>query len=658
MRTVRAGTLLAALGLLAAYPDAGGADTPPAPAPTPSLVASETSAPELPIASFAALPFFEGPQLSPDGTKVAVRLSIGGKQNFGIIPLADRSKYALISTGKVDLNNWRWVNNDWLLIRIGQTQLFEGEEFYFSRAHGVSADGKKFIRLEAPSMGQSGDDVLWVAHDGAPHALVAMQRSMYDSTEFWPEVRDFDVSTGHSRVVVASQPNVMDWYADGTGQVRYGVVYDDATRSYRGLYRDAGGTKFRVIESVRGAGTSLSNRPGVFLAEPGKALTMHDDDKGFTTVYPLDLTTMKRGAPIYSVADYDIDDMILDDARAQMIGVRYTDTYARTHWFDPTLAKVQDDLDKAVGTKRARIVSWSADRSVLLVHVSTASSPGSYYIYRVEEGTMHLLALANEALSRARLAPVRTVTYKARDGLEIPAILTLPAGRPAKNLPLIMMPHGGPYARDDESWDWQAQFLANRGYAVLQPNYRGSTGYGTKFLDKGKGQWGLGMQDDLIDAVNWAAKEGIADPKRVCIVGGSYGGYAALRGAQRDKGVYRCAVSYAGVADLNAMLRYDASFMSGGASKDYWRAQGTDLKAVSPINFAADFSMPVLLMHGADDRRVPVKQSRQMADRLKAAGKTYRYVEQPDGDHHFSREADRAQFLKELEAFLKQYNPA
>ena len=166
------------------------------------------------------------------------------------------------------------------------------------------------------------------------------------------------------------------------------------------------------------------------------------------------------------------------------------------------------------------------------------------------------------------------------------------------------------------------------------------------------------MQDDLDDAITHLAKQGIADPKRVCIVGGSYGGYAALRAAQRDHGIYRCAVSYAGVSDMAAILRHDASFLNGSRSKDYWRSQSPDLKGASPVNFAADFSIPVLIMHGKADARVPVKQSREMVERLKAAGKTYRYVEQPEGDHHFSREADRIQFLKEMEAFLKQYNPA
>jgi dipeptidyl aminopeptidase/acylaminoacyl peptidase len=237
-------------------------------------------------------------------------------------------------------------------------------------------------------------------------------------------------------------------------------------------------------------------------------------------------------------------------------------------------------------------------------------------------------------------------------------VLTVPAGRDARGLPLILMPHGGPYARDDEEWDWWAQFLADRGYAVLQPNYRGSSGFGTAFADKGEGEWGLKMQDDLDDAVDWAVKSGLADPARVCIVGASYGGYAALRAASRGGSLYKCAVSYAGVSDLGAILRYDRRFFNSGASRDWLRRQAPDLRAVSPINHAESFSIPVLIMHGKKDRTVPVAQSREMAEKLEHAGKAFTYIEQPEADHHFTREADRLQFLKELEAFLAKHVPA
>ncbi|KQS02293.1 peptidase [Sphingomonas sp. Leaf357] len=619
--------------------------------------AADAPAPPPPLEAFAELPFMDGPRLSPDGTKVAARISVGGTQRFAIIPLGDVSKAHTITTGDNDLNGWAWVNEDWLVARLGGMSAVQGDKWYLRRAVGIKADATKVVQL-GNDAAQNADDILWIAHDGSPHVRIAMQTSIFsDDSGFWPLVRDFDVSTGRSKVVQPSIGNVMNWQVDGTGTVRLGLSYQDGSRAYRVLYRDAAGQSFRTIDKARGSAASLGATPALFLAEPGKAVAWSDDD-GFDALYSYDLATLKTGAKLFGAPGNDLDELISDDLGTRLLGVRYTDTRSRTHWFDPAMAKIQSDIDKAVGAREGRIVSWNRDFTVLIVRIGNASNAGQYYVYTVDDGTMRILARVSNSLGSKSYAPVKTIQYKARDGLEISAVLTLPQGKPAKNLPLILMPHGGPAARDDESWDWWAQFLASRGYAVLQPNYRGSTGYGTAFQAKGKGQWGLAMQDDLTDAVRWAATSGLAAPDRVCIVGGSYGGYAALRAAQRDKGVYRCAVSFAGVSDMPAMLRYDGSFLNGGRSKDYLRAQAPDLKGVSPINFAGDVSIPLLLVHGKADTVVPVAQSRDMAQKLKAGNKPVRYVEQPKGDHHFSRQEDRVQFLKELEAFLQANNPA
>jgi dipeptidyl aminopeptidase/acylaminoacyl peptidase len=270
---------------------------------------------------------------------------------------------------------------------------------------------------------------------------------------------------------------------------------------------------------------------------------------------------------------------------------------------------------------------------------------------------MQRIGWNNFALQNRTLSPVSTVEYKARDGTPIEAVVTLPRGRQHRGLPLIVMPHGGPEARDSEAYDWCVQFLAEQGYAVIQPNYRGSSGYGKAFTDLGKGEWGLKMQDDLIDGIEWLAKQGVVDPKRVCVVGASYGGYAAMRGAQRDGAHYRCAVSYAGISDLNAMLKYDRSIF-GREMGAYWKARAADLDAVSPRFHAAEFGAPILIAHGMEDKRVPVKQSRMLVSELQKSGKPYEYVEQKYGDHHFSRADDRLEFLKRLKAFLDKHNPA
>ena len=238
------------------------------------------------------------------------------------------------------------------------------------------------------------------------------------------------------------------------------------------------------------------------------------------------------------------------------------------------------------------------------------------------------------------------------------AILTLPAGKPAKNLPLIVLPHGGPQARDVESWDFWTQFLADRGYAVIQPNYRGSTGFGKAFLDAGDGQWGLKMQDDVDDARAWAISSGLADGKRTCIAGASYGGYVAMRAAERNPELYRCAISFAGVSDLPAILSHDAKFINGQGTYEYWKSRVADLQAVSPINNAARTGIPILVIHGEKDQRVPISQSKNYVEKLKSAGKDVEYHVQPLGDHNFTREEDRLTFLTQMEAFLDKHNPA
>lgn len=629
-----------------------------APAPEAKPAPTPTNAGPPPAAAFAQLPFIEAPSLSPDGTRIAARIAVQGKMRLAIIPLADTTQLKLLDPGDFELRSWKWVNNDWLVLQAGEMQPVEGDSWYVSRAFGVRADGGKINVLAMPTTGQNGADILWIARDGSPHALIAMQNSIYANDEnFWPQVRDFDVSTGKSKIVQNSTTDVMDWYADTAGTVRMGVAYDDDRRSYRTLYRAQAGGPLKPIQRAVAKGSTLSTLPALILPQSGKAIAIDDAD-GFDAIYDFDLDAMKIGTKIFDAPGYDVDGHVLDPTGTKLLGFQYTDTRSRTKWLDPTLAQIQADLDKAVPNLWPDIVSWSNDLSVLIVHIGAADSAGAYYLYRPANGHMSVFATINATLGTKAYAPVKTVRYTARDGTEMSAVLTLPRAREAKDLPLILMPHGGPAARDDEEWDWWAQFIASRGYAVLQPNYRGSTGFGTHFNKLGEGQWGLKMQDDLVDAVGWAAKQGIVDPKRVCIVGGSYGGYAAFRAAQRDKGVYRCAVSFAGVSDMTAMLRYDGSFLNGGRQKDYLRKQAPDLKAVSPINFAADFSTPILIMHGKADQVVPVKQSREMVERLKAAGATYRYVEQPLGDHHFTRQADRLQFLQELEAFLAKYNPS
>ncbi|ATY30591.1 alpha/beta hydrolase family protein [Sphingomonas psychrotolerans] len=618
--------------------------------------APEKTSAQFDTAVFAEIPSFEGPELSPNGKAIAAKVAVNGTQYFAIIPL-DGGKARLVGLGDADLNWWSWVNDEWLVIGIGQLVPYEGDDIYVSRALGVNATSVKLTKLSSRDAAQDADDVIWTASDGTPRILMASQTSLYTSEPgFWPQVDEIDVSTGRHKTVVRGNEGIFNWYADGSGAVRmgYGMSLDGRTR--RVVYRDSAKGSFRTIDRARTHKEALTV-PAMFLKEPGRAVMIADDEQGYSALWELDLETLARGKQLFATKGYDIGGLVRDASGFNYLGVYVNEDKPGIRWTDPALEAMHKTVAAKIKGGEPRIVSLSRDRSAAIVHVGGVNAPGAYFLYRAADDSMQFLKMNNSTIGLKRMHPVRTIRYKARDGLEIAAVLTLPFGKKNK-LPLIVMPHGGPFARDTEEWDWWAQFLAERGYAVVQPNYRGSSGYGTPFTEKGQGQWGLAMQDDLNDVVTELAKLGIADPRRVCMVGASYGGYAAMRAAQRDGKLYRCAVAYAGVSDLNRMIGHDRNFLGAGARKDWLKMQAPDLKSVSPVHHAEEFSIPLLLVHGKKDRVVPPVHSRVMAQKLKAAGKDVTWIEQPEADHHFSRSEDRLEFLKALEAFLAKHNPA
>lgn len=610
----------------------------------------------LQAADFALLPEIDRPKLSPDGRHIAALKAVNGKQYLMILPL-DGSAPKVIGTGKVDLNWWRWVNDDWLIAGIGGKIPLEDEEFYISRAISIRADGMVIRTLGAKgTLGQNSADVLWAATDGTARVLLSVQRSIYGSDrEFWPEVIEVDLAANRERSVLSPREGVFSWVADHQGVVRMGFGRSVDGRRGRILYRPDGATDFKTIDRT-GRDEEQMDTPDLFLPD-GSAVTVARDEKGFAAVYAFDLDKLEKGEKLFATPGYDVDGVIEDRMTGAVAGYSVEERRAYTHWVLPDMIALQQAVDAQVKGAHAEIVSTDRARQRAVVLITGPDAPGAYFLYDRQDGSMTLLGLINASIGMSRLNPVRTERYTSRDGVSMEAVLTLPKNKTG-NLPLIVMPHGGPYARDSESWDWMAQFLASRGYAVIQPNYRGSSGYGLAYARLGEGQWGLKMQDDLIDAIAYLKQQGIADDKRVCIVGASYGGYAAIRAAQRDAAHYRCAVSYAGVSDLNAQARYNGHFLFGGARTDWLEKQAPDFRDVSPINAPEQIALPLLLVHGKEDDVVPYDQSHDLAIKLTRLGKPVTYIEQRDADHHFTRMEDRLEFLKAMQAFLDRYNPA
>lgn len=329
---------------------------------------------------------------------------------------------------------------------------------------------------------------------------------------------------------------------------------------------------------------------------------------------------------------------------------------------DPTIAKRRAKIERAFPKLHRRIIDYDDDFTKVVLETNGNGDSGTYWQVDLAALSASPLGWQRENIPPAEVGKISTVTYKASDGLEMDGILTLPPGREAKNLPAIMLPHGGPRAHDEEVFDWWAQSFASRGYAVFQPNFRGSTGRGQQFLEAGYGQWGRKMQTDISDGLAHLAKQGIVDSDRACIMGASYGGYAALAGVTLQKGIYRCAVSVNGLSDLSRMV---ASSKAGGLGSkmlknDLARLLGSksDMNAVSPRRFAASANAPVLLVHGKDDTVVAYEQSKAMANALKKEGKPYELVTLEGEDHWLSKSETRLKMLSATVAFVEKHNPA
>lgn len=620
---------------------------------------------ERPVEAFATLPRFSNPELSPSGKYIAAEMSFEGEQQLVVMPTdASLGPPILIGAGDYDLWDIRWVNDDWILVQTGvdgrttDGRFVDGAETYITRYVAFRADGKEQHVLE-PKLGtmlSDGGQIIWAAKDGSPEILLAYRTSYYTwEPGFWPQVMRVDVAKNRFKLDTSPIEGVEMFYADADGVVRVGVGSEKEGTKSRFLYRANGKDRLREVAVVDESEDLLA--PRMFFPDGKTALTVSTEG-GVATLRKLDLATMNLGDEVFRIDGYDIDAFYTGVSGAELSGVRWTDTMPRYRWFNPAMQQTQMLLDLTFAGKLVQIVSSNHDYTKHIVAVGTPAEPSAYYLFDAPAKKVSLLARPHEALMAEPNGPVTTVVYEARDGLKIPAILTLPPGREAKNLPLIVLPHGGPQARDYERWDWWSQFLADRGYAVIQPNYRGSAGFGEEYLELGDGEWGLKMQDDIVDAKNWAVEKGIADPDRACVVGGSYGGYVAMRAAQRDGEHFRCAVSFAGVSDLPVMMSMDRRSIFGKYMVEYWQNRTGDLAAVSPIKFPDQFSIPLLLVHGREDTRVSVEQSRDLADVLEKAGKQVTYVEQKEGDHFFSRMEDRKQFLELMEDFLDTYNPA
>ena len=617
-----------------------------------------------PAEAFGSLPQIGGAALSPDGKHLALIAPVNGSPAALIYDLSVPGSPAHAVTIEDALAGYVfWPNNERLIVMFRGTITNRWVSGVQAGTRAVTTDvnggdaqvlmsDQFFLRYN-----YSGTAIMGLDADDPHSIFMAAWETNSEMNGDAPQLHDIyalnlflvNVETGGSSLVYHGTPHTVRFLMDGHGHLLGRVEQDADLRNhiFSGneeitSYSVKGGEKMSI------EGVTKGSDPAYAVRALGKSGTW-----GLYTY----AGKAGLGSALFEDPRYDVDDAIEDERDGSIIGATYIDDTMRVRYLDPARQAVQRKLEQAFLDQSVRIVSSDVAGSVYVVAAEGPRHPPTYYLFKPATMVMQTIGTSYPALSAADLGEVKPYPYKARDGLDIHAYLTLPPGRDPHNLPTVIFPHGGPETRDFLHFDWWAQFLASRGYAVLQPNFRGSSGYGAAFVQAGDGEWARKVQYDVQDGVTKLIADGIADPKRICIVGASYGGYMALAGATFSPDLYACAVSYAGVSDLARLLYTGTTFESEAVS--IWerrmgaaRSDSAKLDAQSPAEHAAQVKIPVLLIHSDNDATVPIKQSETENEALKDAGKKVQFVTLAGDDHYLSYAKTRIQLLEEIEKFL------
>ena len=652
----RATALIGALATLltAALPAATTAQTPP-----PDPVTAPVEAPPAQIATkdFAGRARFWDAKLSPDGAMLSFMRRRGETSEFVITDVASKRVIRAFAAGEDDQFEWyRWITNDKLLLSVSTAGEFFGDEVRYTRLMLGQVSTATFTRMLGKSNIVEGDNVIHVAEDGS-HMLLSIQRTIYD----YPSVVRQELEPdGKVETVQNPREGVWNWVADDKGVVRMGTGW--VNRRLNIFYRADADSDLKLIARLKEDDPADRYWDALqVIGGSNEGYVLSEGENGRVGLRKFNFATRQAVETVYENPDWDLDSVTMRDGKPY--AAFYTADRDEVYWFDQAARKEHAALRRALGNAEVWVVSRAKDGSRMLVWTGSEADPGVLYMYEPAAGRLDEIAQYRPSVDFRKLAAPKPVTYTARDGTAIRSYLTLPRGRVAKNLPLVILPHGGPYGiRDKLEYNDEVQLLANRGYAVLQPNFRGSGGYGDAFFELGTGQMGRTMQDDLDDAMDWAVGQGIADPARVCVVGSSYGGYAAIWAVLRNPDRYRCGASWAGVTDLDRQLRYDRQSFSRGAFKrwrDRVRGAGVeDLKAVSPLNHAASLNRPLLLAHGTKDNVVPYSQYTTFEKASRTAPVVPQTLVIKDEGHSFAKAESEQQWYDALDQFLAQHNPA
>ncbi len=475
-----------------------------------------------------------------------------------------------------------------------------------------------------------------------------------------PQIFDpyrLDVKTGKLDLLAENPGNITSWYTDHEGKIRLAVSTDGVNTSF--LYREQEQDAFKTVLSTNFK-ESLS--PLFFSFDNQYIYALSNIGRDKDAVVKFDIKNGKEMELVYEHKDVDVSSLSYSRKRKVLTTIAFTTWKRQYHFLDETVKALYGRLAKDLGKYETVITSTNREEDKFIVRTYSDRSLGAYYYYEKSSDKLEKLADVSPWLDENELCEMKPIEYKSRDGLTIHGYLTLPKGKPAKNLPVVVNPHGGPWARDSWGFNPEIQFLANRGYAVLQMNFRGSTGYGRKFWEASFKEWGLTMQNDITDGVNWLIKEGVADKDRIAIYGASYGGYATLAGITLTPDVYACAIDYVGVSNLFTFMgtippywepyRQMLYEMVGDPSNE---ADSLRMRETSPVFLVNQIKTPLLIVQGAKDPRVNQAESDQMVAALKEKGIEVEYLLKENEGHGFRNEENKFELYETMEQFLAKH---
>jgi len=645
-----------------------------------SLAAFPLCAAERPaVADFARTPFIRAMRISPDGRSIAFLNDYVGRNHLAILDLAGDT-ISRFKIGDVDFNgtpmpkevdNFWWVGNERLVLKTTVWDMLYG-------AAAVDANGRNWrglTWLERDNTGKTSDPAFELIHafrDGTPRILMLDMRGSLGTARLFPDVLEVNTETGNSKRIMRNPGNVTNWIGDNQGVIRIGIARDKDKNWVR--YRESASAEWRTLPLPSRGHEKL--RPLGFDPHNGQFYVAGFNEQDRWSVFPFDLSMGSLGEAVASDPVYDtlgggaspafngisLARPLFSEAQGKLIGIAYVAETPRVKWLDPEFARIQTAVDRSLPGHVNLLVNQSADDKKMLFLSLSDRDSGSYHLLDRDARTFKPMGGSMDWIKPSQMSPTRSITYQARDGETIRGYLTVPVGHEPRGLPTVVLPHGGPWVRDIWGFDPLVQLIASRGYAVLQMNYRGSRGYGSAFEMLGKKQVGRGIQTDIEDATRWAIEAGVADPERIAIAGGSYGGYSALYALGQSPGLYRCGISLNGVTDWQDILDRGSKDPAKVFARKQWEANigdpGEDesfLRSISPVYFADKITAPTLIIQARDDRTVPQNQAKKMADALKDAGHPSEVLYLKEGGHRLSNQRDRTEAFTAIVGFLEQH---